>query len=376
MITDNTLKGLQRTLDKSGVAFVLTHDGERRELKGLRNIPTNEVRFVGSVEISVGDSLEVVLTKQQLVVAGLDYQVVGDKVLYTIVKTESKTDYEGRTAKVSTPDRTPQREALSNILLGPEQEALLIRLVEATRKVQREQREPFRLAELGQGEFLRHRGLAKGDEDVYKGDIEMLADQALLKVYARAESSDMLAFDVTPLGFKHYEQLKQREAEPVARMEGEVRRYLDSVGFQKRYPAAYEKWTGAEILLWGDDSTAQLSTIGHLCRESMQEFAAALIEEFKPTFEDKAKEKSKEKAKTVIRIRAVLDQQKGRLGSTEIPFLDALLAYWGTVSDLVQRQEHAGERETEPLMWADAGRVVMHTAMVMFEIDGSLHKRG
>jgi hypothetical protein len=57
-----------------------------------------------------------------------------------------------------------------------------------------------------------------------------------------------------------------------------------------------------------------------------------------------------DKAKTVARIRVVLDRRSLRLSTTEKPFLDALLVYWGTVSDLVQRQEHGGQKEGTPLM--------------------------
>jgi hypothetical protein len=45
---------------------------------------------------------------------------------------------------------------------------------------------------------------------------------------------------------------------------------------------------------------------------------------------------------------------------------------YATVSDLVQRQEHAGQREGEPLVWEDGRRIVFQTAIVMFEIDRSL----
>jgi hypothetical protein len=53
-------------------------------------------------------------------------------------------------------------------------------------------------------------------------------------------------------------------------------------------------------------------------------------------------------------------------------FIDALVVYWGTMNDLVQRQEHGATREGEPLTWEDAQRVIFHTAVVMWEIDRSL----
>lgn len=55
--------------------------------------------------------------------------------------------------------------------------------------------------------------------------------------------------------------------------------------------------------------------------------------------------------------------------------MEALLAYWGTVSDLVQRQEHGGQKEGEPLEWEDARRAVLHTAVVMFEVDRVLTRK-
>jgi hypothetical protein len=71
-------------------------------------------------------------------------------------------------------------------------------------------------------------------------------------------------------------------------------------------------------------------------------------------------------ANTVARIRAVLDTKA--LGEAHGAMLKALLAHWGTVSDLVQRQEHGAQKEGETLTWEDTRRVVAQTAVVMFEI--------
>jgi hypothetical protein len=46
-----------------------------------------------------------------------------------------------------------------------------------------------------------------------------------------------------------------------------------------------------------------------------------------------------------------------------------MLAFWGAVSDLAQRQEHGAQREAEPLGWEDARRLVFLSAVVMYEID-------
>lgn len=53
-------------------------------------------------------------------------------------------------------------------------------------------------------------------------------------------------------------------------------------------------------------------------------------------------------------------------------FLEALLAYWGTVSDLANRQEHGATREGESLVAEDARRLVFQTMLVMYELDRAL----
>jgi len=147
-----------------------------------------------------------------------------------------------------------------------------------------------------------------------------------------------------------------------------VRQYLDADRFQRRYPEAYGKWAEAEELLWSSESESQFTTIGHLCREAMQEFAGALVRQHQMHDADP------DKAHTIARIRCLLDSKKEQLGSTEMPFLDALLSYWRTVSNLAQRQEHGGQREGKPLVWEDARRVVFQCAVVMFEIDSALSR--
>jgi hypothetical protein len=78
-------------------------------------------------------------------------------------------------------------------------------------------------------------------------------------------------------------------------------------------------------------------------------------------------------AHTVARIRAVISEtiSPSRLRD----FADALITYWGTTNDLVQRQEHGAQKEGQPLDWEDARRVVFHTAIVMFEIARAVGQR-
>lgn len=109
----------------------------------------------------------------------------------------------------------------------------------------------------------------------------------------------------------------------------------------------------------GRRNLAQMTRIGHICREALQEFATSLAQRC-------GAEVLADRAKTVQAIRTVLGMHQ--LGETHKAFLDALLTYWGTVSDLVQRQEHGAARDKEPLTWEDARRIVFQTAIVMFEI--------
>ena len=145
-----------------------------------------------------------------------------------------------------------------------------------------------------------------------------------------------------------------------------MRQYLDAEAFQTRYPAAYQKWSEAEKLLWGADSEQQLTVIGHRCREAMQEFADTLVKLHQPPREEPKKDK------TFNRICSVIEPKKEQLGASKSAFLDALLTYSKQVIQLMQRQEHGGLKEGESLTWEDGRRVVFQTMVVMFEIDRAL----
>lgn len=256
------------------------------------------------------------------------------------------------------------------VLLEPEQKGLLCQLVEAARNVPRDKRHKFLAAQSFGGDSILHDGLPGGSIRAYFGDIEILANEGLVHLSYGSERTPM--FDVPPLGFKYYEQMKQQSGQPIQQVETEVRTYLNTQAFREKYPAAYQKWADAEAKLWASESVRELTTVGHLCREAMQDFADALLQRYQPpNVEEDAK---KDKTKIIARVRAVLDldQQRGQMGETVKPFLDALLTYWGTVSDLAQRQEHGAQKEGEPLVWEDARRLVFQTAVVMFEIDRTL----
>ena len=125
---------------------------------------------------------------------------------------------------------------------------------------------------------------------------------------------------------------------------------MDSDAFMALFPDAYSRWLKAEQNLWSAEDEPALTEIGHVCREAMQSFSLRLAEGAGTTGV------STDPAKTVERVRAVLSE--ANLGSSHRAMLDALLVYWGTVSDIVQRQEHGSGKEGDPLTWEDARRVV------------------
>lgn len=250
----------------------------------------------------------------------------------------------------------------NGILLEPEQEELFSSIVEAVRNTPREERQKFLVIQTMDGDFLLHPGIKKDENRIYHGDVEELGRQGLLAI--GFDSRGTPNFDVTSLGFRYYEHLKRKKGEPVQRVETTMRKYLNYPGFRDKYPEAFTKWSSAEDLLWQTDTQQQLTTIGHLCREALQGFTTILVERYSPP------DVNTDKTKTVARLKAVLYAAK--LGITKKAFLEALLAYWGTVNDLIQRQEHGAYKDGEQLVWEDARCVVFQTMIIMFEIDRNL----
>jgi len=250
------------------------------------------------------------------------------------------------------------------IFLEPIQQELLMTIVEAARNTPIDSRQKFFVAQSFGGDTLIYPTIPNEKAQIYFGDIEALAHEGLLSLGYGSKGTPN--FDVTPLGFKYYEYLKKKMGEPVERIVRTVRTYLDSNNFIKAYPTAYEKWRSAEELLWETDTKQQLTLIGHLCRESIQEFANYLISTHNPP------NAPTDKSKTVARLKAVFAKKADSLGDSKKAFLDALVSYWGTVIDLIQRQEHDSQKERQPLVWEDARAVVFQTLIVMFEIDRNL----
>ena len=253
-------------------------------------------------------------------------------------------------------------------MLEQTQERLLIKLVEAERSIPRNERDYFYVAHrVGpSGVELIHPAIPRNSPRIFEGDLRILASDDLISIVSYGRNG-IKNFYITNNGFQMYDQIMLDLGSPADRIQRIVKEYLDSDVFQAAYPSTYSKWVQAENLLWTDDSASVLTTIGHLIREAMQDFAEALIQRHS------SQEYIPDKAKIVARIRSVLNSQH-KCGDAERAFLDALLVYWGTVSDLVQRQEHGAQKEGEPLLWFDARRVVFQSALIMFEIENTLSR--
>jgi hypothetical protein len=255
------------------------------------------------------------------------------------------------------------------IQLEQVQQDLICKIVEAFRNVPSEQRRAFVIMCSDESNFatVRHAGFPGGNTSAYEGDLNTLGRQGLIDLSAEVGSS-VYTFDISPEGFAYYRQLREADGKPIERVESRVTRYLETDQFQQKYARAYRKWKHADTLLWESDSELQLTTIGHLCREAIQEFATSLVNNHQVT------EVDENVAHDIARIRAVIELYANQLGEREKECLITLISYWRAVSGLVQRQEHGSNHVSRPLDWEDGRRVVFQTAIVMFEVETSLSK--
>lgn len=246
--------------------------------------------------------------------------------------------------------------------LESEAVSLLREIAEAARTAPRDEREFRVLPHLGGCTFIGP-GSRTELSDAERRDIDDLVATGLLRMRHRGRHE--YSFTVTPEAYAYLASFDERE--PLRRVETEVTdTYMEAPAFRAKYPLAYQRWKEAANLLWGPTAETELTTIGHKTREAVQEFASALVDMHNvagaPT----------DPAKTVARLQVVVDAHRDRLGEARRHLLDALIVYWGEVNDLLQRQEHGGQKEGEPLAWEDGRRAVFHTAIVMYELDRTI----
>jgi hypothetical protein len=250
--------------------------------------------------------------------------------------------------------------------LDEDQEELLAMLCSAARQQDRGAKRSFLVTRHLGGQRLTHPSLPGGLlREFHVPDVELLAAHGLLRIASRGQHN--FSFDVTPSGFEHWEQLTADRGAPVERLEAEVRRYLEGEAFRRRFGQAFDKWSQAEARLWATRGSTEITTIGHECREAIQAFANDFASAA-------GAEPNATPNKDVDNLRRGVAAIKERRPGAVIALLDALIVYWGTMSDLVQRQEHGAQKEGEPLGWEDARLVVFQTAIVMFECGRALDR--
>ena len=249
--------------------------------------------------------------------------------------------------------------------LEDEQKELLARFVEAHRNAPRELRGEFIAAESidnPQATFI-HSRVQDVRFEGSLGDADVLAQAGFLR--RSYGSGGIPLFYVLPRGIQFYEEM-HRGAPATDTVEDEIQRFLSAAEFQQNHGATFVKWKQAASQLWSADSPQQFTTIGHICREALQEFAGSLARQHRVDVSHL------EATKTVARLKSVISSRAASLGSAKSALLEALIAYWGTTSDLVQRQEHGAMREGTALVWEDARRVVFQTCLVMHEVSRTL----
>jgi len=255
-----------------------------------------------------------------------------------------------------------------HVILEKPQKELLCTIVEAARNVPLDKRHEFYVFRSSDGDQLSHSGLLEpeGEIEFYSPDLQTLIGEGLIQVTGFNQRGEASRFDVLPRGFLYYKYLKEKSGEPIEQIEKHVRSYIDAHTFQKEFPKAYEKWVEAESLLWETETSKQLTKIGHLCREAIQEFLDTLYTQVNPPGEHIPKDKTK------MRLSKIIEVKSKQLGEAERKFLDGLYKYWEVVNELIQKQEHDAQKEKIQLVWEDGRRVVFQTMMLMYEVSQSL----
>jgi hypothetical protein len=238
--------------------------------------------------------------------------------------------------------------------LEPEQVQLFYYMVEAARQAPREERGWYAFAVGGGTEILQGPG---GQREVILSDVHELERLGLLRPVPRTDGGYL----IPPEGYRRYAEMKREEGQPFERVEEQPQRFFEGQAFQEAFPRAYALWGEAEGLLWSAESDTDFTTIGHKAREAMQAFATELVERYRPP--------EVEPSPVLVnkRLGAVIAAFEPRLGERRAALLRALGDYSEATMGVIQRQEHGGQKEGQPLVWQDARRVVFHVAVVMFE---------
>lgn len=248
---------------------------------------------------------------------------------------------------------------MAPLALLPESEDLLVQLVERSRSRPKNERTMTAITRVPSPVVV----LADGEN--LPVDHQSLRDLEVNGMICRTGTGalDSFGFYVTPLGLRVYAEIRQRGVSPQERVERVSRRYLEDESFKREYPRTADKIQVADAALWSSDE-GQLTVVGHTCREAMQAFAGEVLDRLEVAPDDP------DTQHTVARMKQAIAAIRGRpvVGDAEGELLEALFHYWGLVADVVQRQEHGGQREKEPVTQEDARRALFQTINVTNEI--------
>jgi len=167
----------------------------------------------------------------------------------------------------------------TDLPLESSQQDLLAELVDADDRVEDGWRQ-FLVIGTADGNILAHPKLEKGEIDA--GDIRTLAEYGLIRQVPTTGRTPN--YEATPIGRRYVTWWKQRAGVPVAQVEEEVRRFLDSDRFRQRHPVAYAHWAESAKGVWDADTLAKLTAIGHACRESLALFVTDLVSGLSPAY--------------------------------------------------------------------------------------------
>lgn len=246
--------------------------------------------------------------------------------------------------------------------LLPGQEELLEELIEATQSLPRHaqeltlisgtDQEPGELVITSDGKMIR----------ALRSDIWQLHSQGLVSGQWNVSGVVSVPFGLTKAAYDWYQE-RRTTADAMGGVETDIEVHLRSAGFVERFPDACRRWSEANELLRSSTPEQDLTTVGHKAREAMQRFASALVDHYQPP------DVETDAAKTINRMKAVLDVAAPHASSRRRAVLDALFELWKATNDLVQRQEHGDQKVGDSVTWDDARATVFQVGNVMFEVD-------
>ncbi|MCH7826912.1 MAG: hypothetical protein IIC75_02885 [Bacteroidetes bacterium] len=247
--------------------------------------------------------------------------------------------------------------------LEEEQINLLCQIVDAHRNVTTSKRTDFIVTSDVTSDTMLHPGFSKGCTDVVIVDLRILDSSGLIKIYYPNNPGTEFSFTLTSRGFQYYEFIKDKSINPIERIQKEILSFINIPSFEQRYQKAFLKWKESEKLLWSTNTEINLSTVGLLCREALQELLEILITR------NQLEEEYPKKDKTKNRVKALINNKNLTSSSTIIKLLEKFYEFWDMLNDLVQRQVHHGLNENETIVLDDAKRVVIYTVIIMKELD-------